>query len=128
MADKTGTVEERLKQLKLTAVVDLKRGPRLVISTALQLCFGEQELQLISSISVCLEYIRAMRPTSSDAKLWEEVGRDRVDRCILFCQRPFVVPMLRRLGVSIYTFTLSVDIVNTGYCVSVHFRKHSVIW
>jgi hypothetical protein len=27
-----------------------------------------------------------------------------------------------------HTFTPSVDIVNTGYCVSVHFRKHSVIW
>ena len=27
-----------------------------------------------------------------------------------------------------HTFTLSVDIVNTGYCVSVHFRKRSVIW
>ena len=43
---------------------------------------------------VCLEAevsLRAMRPTSSDAKLWEEVGRDRVDRCILPCQRPFVV-------------------------------------
>jgi hypothetical protein len=36
--------------------------------------------------------------------------------------------MLRRSGVSIRTFALSVDIVNTGYCVSVHFRKHSVIW
>jgi hypothetical protein len=34
--------------------------------------------------------LRAMMPTSSDAKLVVEVGRDRVDRCILPCQRPFV--------------------------------------
>ena len=34
---------------------------------------------------------------------------------------------MKALG-SKHTFTLSVDIVNTGYCVSVHFRKHSVIW
>jgi len=27
-----------------------------------------------------------------------------------------------------HTSTLSVNIVNTGYCVSVHFTKHSVIW
>jgi len=25
-----------------------------------------------------------------------------------------------------HTLSLSVDIVNTGYCVSVHFRKHSI--
>jgi hypothetical protein len=36
--------------------------------------------------------LRAMRPTSSDAKLsWGKVGRDRVDCCILPCQWPFVV-------------------------------------
>jgi hypothetical protein len=32
---------------------------------------------------VCLEMsLRAKRPTSSDAKLREKVGRDHVDRCI----------------------------------------------
>ena len=43
---------------------------------------------------VCLEaemFLRAMRPTSSDAKLREEVGRHCVDRCVLPCERPFVV-------------------------------------
>ena len=43
---------------------------------------------------LCLEVevsLRAMRPTSSDAKLREEVGHDRVDRCILPFSRPFVV-------------------------------------
>jgi hypothetical protein len=35
--------------------------------------------------------LRAMRPTSSDAKLREEVGRDRVNRCTLPYQRPFAV-------------------------------------
>ena len=42
---------------------------------------------------VCLEAesLRAMRPTSSDAKLREEVGRDRVNRCTLPYQRPFAV-------------------------------------
>ena len=34
---------------------------------------------------------------------------------------------MKALG-SKHTFTLSVDIVYTGYCVSVHFRKHRVIW
>jgi len=44
---------------------------------------------------VCLEAemsLCAMRPTSSDAKLMllGGSGRDRVDRCVLPCQRPFV--------------------------------------
>ena len=43
---------------------------------------------------VCLEAevsLGAMRPTSSDAKLMGGGGRDRVDRCVLPCQMPFVV-------------------------------------
>jgi len=34
---------------------------------------------------------------------------------------------VKALG-SKHTFTLSVDIVNTGYRVGVYFRKNSVIW
>ena len=34
---------------------------------------------------------------------------------------------MKTLG-SKHTFTFFVNNVNTGYCVSVHFRKHSVIW
>jgi hypothetical protein len=40
-------------------------------------------------------------------------------------QRPFAVYEGAREKA---TFTLSVNIVNSGYCVGVHFRKHSVIW
>ena len=43
---------------------------------------------------VCIEAevsLRAMRPTSSDAKLMGGGGRDRVDRCRLPYQWPFVV-------------------------------------
>ena len=44
-----------------------------------------------------------------------------------FCHFQGLSQYVEALG-SKHTFTLSVDIVNTGDCVSVHLRKHSVIW
>ena len=43
------------------------------------------------------------------------------------CLIKILLQYVKVLG-SKHTFTLSVDNVSTGYCVSVHFRKHSVIW
>jgi hypothetical protein len=49
-------------------------------------------------MSIC-----AMRPTSSDARL-KEVGRNRLDRCVLPCQRPFVVCQGAWEKADLYTF------------------------
>jgi len=88
------------------------------------------EKESLIFLFVCLDVevsLRAMRPASSDAKL---MGGGLMWPCrpLHFAISKAFCSMWRRSGVSIPLHFLSFDIVNTGYCVSVHFRKHSVIW
>jgi len=88
-----------------------------------------QENESLIFLFVCLEveiFLRAMRPTSSDGKA---NGRrlDMIVKAAALCLIKILLQYVKVLG-SKHTFTLSVDNVSTGYCVSVHFRKHSVIW